>query len=74
VQECKWGNEAARTKTSAFYCSPAKLALALDNYINIIDRQIKADTVRLPEERTRGTWIEVLLMVGLQETFPCKGK
>jgi hypothetical protein len=52
------------------YCQPDKLALDIANYIGIIDREIK-DT---ENKYTLDTPVELILLRGLQKTFPCGGK
>ena len=52
--------------------SPEKLALGIENYIGIIDRQIKAlSSSGLPPEQLEQTDIGLVLLAGLQATFPC---
>jgi len=53
------------------YCQPAKLALGTQNYKDILDQEIKS----LPASpKVNEMTINILLLLGLQETFPCKGK
>ncbi|KEQ17080.1 hypothetical protein [Endozoicomonas numazuensis] len=60
-----WSNNIEGRKP--FYCSPGKLALNADNYMQIIDSQIP-----LYEKSGKDFPIEMLLLFGLQEAFPCK--
>ena len=58
---------------SPLYCQPEKLALGIESYIGIIDRQIKAlSSSGLPPEQLEQTDIGLVLLAGLQATFPCK--
>jgi len=49
------------------YCSPKKLALDASNYIDILNREIQNSinkyTINMP--------VELILLEGLQKTFPC---
>jgi hypothetical protein len=49
------------------YCVPAKLALSRENYLDILDRQ-----VREHGDRRADTPVALMLLDGLVETFPCK--
>jgi hypothetical protein len=70
-----WANAAAQAeKKSAFFCQPDKLILGPQNYIDIIDQQIKERSTRMTAAKLDDSWIGVLLMMGLEETFPCKGR
>jgi hypothetical protein len=69
-----WANaEAARRKTPLF-CEPDKLELVADNYLGFIDGQIKR--LSQPGGATKAEVdsmaLGVLLLSGLEETFPCK--
>jgi hypothetical protein len=63
-----WASSAAQVGGGdGLFCPPQKLALTVENYVDIIDRQIK--TARGDVENR---YIGELLIIGLQETFPCK--
>ena len=49
------------------YCQPDKLKLGPENYIGIIDEELKANEKTLPSSFP----IETLLLMGLVNTFPC---
>ena len=66
--------ELEATKQVHIYCQPAKLAVTIENYIDILDRQIADASTFLTEARLNETTIDILLMAGLKETFPFKGK
>ena len=56
-------------KQKQLYCQPGNLALTVDNYLRILDDEIQ-------ERRKEGQYIEdipveLLLLKGLQKTFPC---
>jgi hypothetical protein len=46
------------------YCQPGKLVMNADNYINIIESEIKRGA-------KQDSIIELLLLYGLIKTFPC---
>jgi hypothetical protein len=56
----------------ALYCPPDKLALTVENYLDILDRQIDARSKVVTEAKLNETPLGFLLLDGLQETFPCK--
>jgi hypothetical protein len=53
-------------KQQRLYCAPAKLALHAANHIDIIRQKIKKITY------TPDTPVELVLLAGLAETFPCQ--
>ncbi len=64
-------NTQAKANKAPLYCQPPKLALALENYLDIINQQLSG----LPEvEQSRLDVIPLgaVLLRGLQVTFPCK--
>jgi hypothetical protein len=71
-----WANSEATSKKTPLYCEPDKLELVADNYIGMIDGQIKK--LSQPGGVTKAELddfaIGVLLLKGLEETFPCKAK
>ena len=71
-----WTNGEAAKKNAPVYCPPEKMALALQNYIDILDRQIKRITQSktLTNEVLKTTPISLVLLGGLKDTFPCEGK
>jgi hypothetical protein len=56
------------------YCPPEKLVLTLDNFIQMINSRIEANSQFLTEKQLNETQIGLLLLEGLEETFPCKEK
>lgn len=69
-----WANVALiHSKNKPLYCPPAQLYLGADNYLNILVRQLDAmkkastDTTPMPPKME----IEPILLLGLQNTFPC---
>jgi hypothetical protein len=71
-----WANAEATRKKNPLYCDPDKLELVADNYIGMIDVQIRK--ISQPGGATKaeldGIAVGVLLLNGLKETFPCKNK
>jgi len=52
------------------YCQPVKLSLSGENYLNILDRYIEQNKDS-KDKLKPGTFIELLLLQGLIDTFPC---
>jgi len=70
-----WANIRATTAKMPLFCPPGKLALGLENFIDIIDRQIEAQAKgNMPQAQLDGAMIGLVLLVGFQETFPCTSK
>jgi hypothetical protein len=69
-----FANIKATEKKTPLYCQPDKLALSMENYVDIVDRQIKERSNRMTQAQLDEIPIAVLLFEGLQETFPCTGK
>lgn len=68
-----WANaELATRGHPRLFCTPAKLALYEQNYLDILDRYL---AVRLREGRNPETiLLEPLLLKALQDAFPCEKK
>ena len=65
-----WANNRMRNLgMSPLYCQPDKLALSSDNYLDILQRFIQENKAlkKHPESP-----VELLLLEGLIQTFPCK--
>lgn len=65
-----WANNRMRNLgMPPLYCQPDKLVLTRDNYLDILERFIQENKAlnKRPESP-----IELLLLEGLIETFPCK--
>lgn len=63
-----WANVMLETRSGAqlhLYCPPNKLAINGENYLDILDNHIKR---RSPSDDVP---IELILLQGLMETFPC---
>lgn len=71
-QGMEWANTAV--PATRFFCPPPELALTVENFINIIDREIKVLTDNSTQEKAEGMWVGLVLLYGLQHTFPCDGK
>jgi hypothetical protein len=68
-----WANAAAGSK-APLYCQPPKLGIGAETFLNIIDRKIEALSKTMTAEQLDKTFIGLLLMKGLRETFPCESK
>ena len=53
------------------FCAPRNLALAAENYFDIIERKIAAAKSKYTQEKVEKLYIPMLLLHGLEETFPC---
>jgi hypothetical protein len=59
-------------KKSPLYCQPDKLVLGMENYVEILNRQIKAEATKNTQAQLDEMSLGLLLLQGLQDTFPCK--
>jgi len=57
-------------KKRPLFCTPGKLILGADNYIQLIDATMKNDKYK--NKIDLDTPIVIILFWGLQDTFPCK--
>ncbi len=63
-----WANmHLQQTGKSPIYCQPLKLSLSGENYLNILDRYAEQNKDKIKP----GAFIELLLLEGLIDTFPC---
>lgn len=76
-----WANLEAEKKSAPLYCSPEKLVLRRENFEDIIGRQLKRfgdathdKTMGLTQAQLDDAQVGMLLLLGLKEAFPCKGK
>jgi hypothetical protein len=67
-----WANTSARLRQAPLFCSPHNLELTVENFIDIIDRQILMAQAEGEGAYVEGTYIGLLLSAGLEETFPCE--
>lgn len=66
-----WANTQLESKQqSALYCAPDDLPMGRQNYLGILDGEIK----RRGEESIADRPIEPLLLLGLIKIFPCASK
>jgi hypothetical protein len=68
-----WANSEATRMKTPLYCEPEKLELVADNYLGMIDGQIRKLSQEGGATKTEldNVAIGVLLLKGLEETFPC---
>ena len=69
-----WANIAATHDKKPMYCAPPRLTLGLENFLDIINRQIDIQAKRLTQAQLDDSEIGFMLMLGLVETFPCEAK
>jgi hypothetical protein len=69
-----WANAEATRKKMSLFCEPDKFELVADNYLGFIDGQIRRLSQPGGAIKTEldSIAIGVLLLNGLEETFPCK--
>jgi hypothetical protein len=66
-----WANVVMKKETNkSLFCSPEKLALGKDNFIRILDDEIKRQEID-GFIKTQEASIEMVLLFGLKNTFPC---
>jgi hypothetical protein len=59
-------------KGPKLYCAPERIGLDLNNYLQIIDVEIKDKQTLMPQAKLDGSPIGLVLVQGLIHTFPCK--
>ena len=68
----EWAN--ATVGSMKIYCQPGKLVMRMENYMQILDRKIESMSSSGNRAEIDGDDIGMVLLLGLQETFPCAGK
>jgi hypothetical protein len=58
--------------TAALYCVPENLSLNYENLIDIINKEIKLRYTPATQKEADTMAIAMLLINGLEQTFPCK--
>jgi hypothetical protein len=53
------------------FCEPDKLVLEKDNFIRILDDKIERKKAAVGFQEAQEILIEILLLSGLKNTFPC---
>ncbi len=56
------------------FCPPTKLALGVENFVDILGRSIKDASVRMSKAKLDEQDISVLLLQGIIDAFPCTAK
>ena len=70
-----WTNERAQNLLNKrFFCQPDNVALGVETFMDIIERQIKTDSNRLTETKLADIEIGLLLLAGLEKAYPCETK
>jgi hypothetical protein len=70
-----WANTFLETsKKPLLFCPPAKLFLGTQNYIDIIEAQIRDRVNTFQKDELDEQEIGMLLVFGLMDTFPCNSK
>lgn len=63
-----WANGTlTNRKQPLLYCQPGNLSLGIKNYIDIIDREFQDNKKGYSLDDN----VELILLIGLQKTFPC---
>ena len=68
-----WANAQSTNNKVPLFCA-GHLPLHFENYTDILDREIKKLSTVESEEKLAQTPIGLVLLLGLQETFPCDAK
>lgn len=67
-----WANTFLGTKGEPpLYCQPNKLSMTAENYLQILQKFIQ-ENKELTDKLGPDCFVEMLLLQGLIETFPCK--
>lgn len=61
-------------KFTPLFCQPDGLALRTENFVDILNGEIKKASAAMSKEKLDQVPIPTILLSGLQATFPCKGK
>ena len=70
-QGFSWANVVMKKETNkSLFCQPGKLALGRDNFIRILNDEIKRQEIDR-FDKTQEAPIEMILLLGLKNTFPC---
>ena len=69
-----WANIAATHDKKPMYCAPQRLSLGLENFLDIINRQIDIQAKQLTQAELDDSLLGLMLMLGMVETFPCPAK
>jgi len=65
-----WANNAIEPKQYQLFCPPPTLELQEKNYVNILKRELAENKVWISSATNYP--VELILLKGLQRTFPCK--
>jgi hypothetical protein len=69
-----WINTKLEREKRPLFCLTEQVALNDDNYIDIIDAQLKKLAAVTTQAELDDFQVGTILMYGLQATFPCKAK
>jgi hypothetical protein len=69
----EWANGEATNRKTPLFCAP-DMALGTENFIDILNQEIKRMSPLETAAELEETFIGLLLMDGLQRVFPCKHK
>jgi hypothetical protein len=67
-------NAQAEINKTPIFCQPNKLALGTENYLSILESTIKMFSAKAPRAKVDEMSAVLLLLRGLQDTFPCVRK
>jgi hypothetical protein len=56
------------------FCLPSKLSLNEDNFVDLLDQQIKREAAETTRDKLEKSYIGILLVKAFRETFPCQDK
>ena len=73
-QGISWANSVAEKKGAPLYCPAPKLAMNGSNYLGILDEMIDTVASKKTAKELDELPVAMLLLMGLEETFPCPAK
>jgi hypothetical protein len=59
-------------RTKPIFCPPTRLSLNSEIYLKILNEAIKSREASMGAEKLNQREVSFVLLVGLQDTFPCK--
>jgi hypothetical protein len=69
-----WANTAAEKNNAPLYCQPPHFSMNGNNYVDILDKMIKNFEAKTTAKELNELPVAMLVLMGLQESFPCEAK
>jgi len=70
----EWANTSPMMAKKRLFCSPPNLGLSEQNFIDILNKEIEVASARYSQKEFDELFIGMLLIAGLEKTFPCTSK